>query len=125
VHGFAAPVGGKFQAPHGAVCAALLPHAVRTNLRALRARQPEARALDRYREVAILLTGNNAARAEDAVEWLTALSTDLHIPPLSYWGITAGDAPSLATQATASSSMKANPITLTAAELEALIVAAI
>ena len=26
VHGFAAPVGGMFHAPHGAICAALLPH---------------------------------------------------------------------------------------------------
>jgi alcohol dehydrogenase class IV len=37
-HGFAAPVGGMFPAPHGAVCAALLPHVMQVNIRALRAR---------------------------------------------------------------------------------------
>ena len=31
VHGFAAVVGGMFPAPHGAVCAALLPHVIDGN----------------------------------------------------------------------------------------------
>ncbi len=38
VHGLAAPIGGSFPSPHGAVCAALLPAAMTTNLRALRER---------------------------------------------------------------------------------------
>ena len=40
VHGFAAPLGGMFAAPHGAVCAALLPAVLRVNARALAARAP-------------------------------------------------------------------------------------
>jgi len=43
VHGFASPIGGMFRAPHGAVCAALLPHVMETNLIALRERAPAAR----------------------------------------------------------------------------------
>ncbi|MFA6174172.1 MAG: iron-containing alcohol dehydrogenase [Kiritimatiellales bacterium] len=35
VHGFAGPLGGMFDAPHGMVCAALLPHVMKTNLTAL------------------------------------------------------------------------------------------
>ncbi|MEP0843728.1 MAG: iron-containing alcohol dehydrogenase, partial [Phycisphaerae bacterium] len=44
VHGLAGPIGGMFPAPHGAVCAALLPHATAINIRALRERgeNPEA-----------------------------------------------------------------------------------
>ena len=35
VHGIAAPVGGMFDAPHGAVCAALLPYGMQANISAL------------------------------------------------------------------------------------------
>ena len=49
VHGFAGPVGGMFHAPHGAVCAAFLPHVMAVNARALRARQPGSAALARVR----------------------------------------------------------------------------
>ena len=62
VHGFAAPIGGMFPAPHGAVCAALLPHVMAANIRALRERAPESAALARYETVARLLTGK-AGRA--------------------------------------------------------------
>src|SRR5512135_311783 len=40
VHGFAAPAGGMFSAPHGAVCAALLPRVMEANVRALETRSP-------------------------------------------------------------------------------------
>ena len=62
VHGFAAPIGGMFDAPHGAVCAALLPHGMEVNIRALRARAPGSEPLGRYRTVARLLTGNAERR---------------------------------------------------------------
>ena len=54
VHGFAAPIGGQFPAPHGAVCAAVLPHGMRANIEALSAREPNHPALDRYRQIACI-----------------------------------------------------------------------
>ena len=60
VHGFAGPIGGMFPAPHGAVCAALLPHVMATNVRALRQRSLGSVALQRYDEVARMLTGQRA-----------------------------------------------------------------
>ena len=70
VHGFAGPIGGSFPAPHGAICAALLPHVMAANIRALRQRAPDSGALRRYDEVARLLTGNAGATADDGVEWV-------------------------------------------------------
>src|ERR1017187_2900235 len=80
VHGFAAPIGGIFPAPHGAVCAALLPHAMDVNIRALRARAPEK--LTRYHEIARLLTGRPHATASDGVAWVADLCRELEITPL-------------------------------------------
>jgi alcohol dehydrogenase class IV len=117
VHGFAAPIGGMFDAPHGAVCAALLPHVVEANLRALRLRAPLHPALERYEQVARWLTGDESARAEDGAAWLGSLAGDLGIPPLCSYGIRPDDIPELVEKSARASSMKGNPIELTPAEM--------
>jgi alcohol dehydrogenase class IV len=117
VHGFAAPIGGTWPAPHGATCAALLPHALRVNLRALEARAPDHPARDRFRELATLLTGQPEARAADGIAWLDGLATALAVPGLARYGVTAGDVAALVQKAKVASSMKANPLPLTDDEL--------
>ncbi len=117
VHGFAAPIGGMFSAPHGAVCAALLPHVVDMNLRALRQRMAASETLCRFEQVARLLTGRPTATADDAVVWLRALVADLHIPDLGSYGLKRENTAELVEKATQASSMKANPIALTPQEL--------
>ncbi len=117
VHGLAGPVGGMFPAPHGAVCAALLPQVMAVNLQALRTRQPASEALPRYQAVASLLTGNATATAEKGVEWVRRLVADLQIPPLGAYGIKREHVNDLVNKAAKASSMKTNPITLTSAEI--------
>ena len=117
VHGFAAPVGGMFDAPHGAVCAALLPATLEVNLRALRARAPHHPALPRFQEVAVLLTGRADARAEEGITWVRELCRALGVPGLGHYGLTEADVPRLVSRARAASSMKANPLVLTDEEL--------
>jgi len=125
VHGFAAPVGGMFPAPHGAVCAAVLPYAIEVNIRALRHRAPASDALRRYDEVGRLLTGNPQATATDAVEWTTEICRRLEIPPLRTYGVRPGDFGVLVEKAAKASSMKANPIVLTPEELTEIITRAV
>ena len=120
VHGIAGPVGGKFPAPHGAVCAALLPHVMEANIRALRDRQPHDPALARYLETARLLTGIPDATPDAGVEWVFQLIDDLRIPPLRSYGIGPEHLSGLAEKAANTSSMKANPIQLTPSELVAI-----
>jgi alcohol dehydrogenase class IV len=117
VHGFAAPIGGMFPAPHGAVCAALLSHGMEANILALRSRAPRHDALRRYVDVARALTGDNGARMEDGPAWVEHLVREFAIPPLGAYGIRESDVPALVEKAAQASSMKANPIQLTADEL--------
>ena len=120
VHGFAASIGGMFDAPHGGVCAALLPHAMEINLRAVRERGSEATAR-RFEEVARILTDNPQAKPEDGIAWVSHLCRDLKIPPLRAYAIGKKHVDELCNKASASSSMKANPVVLTKAELTELL----
>jgi alcohol dehydrogenase class IV len=125
VHGFAGPIGGMFAAPHGAVCAALLPHVVKANVKALRARNPKSNVLLRYNEVARLLTGEPGSKADDGAMWLGQLVSDLKIPPLRSYGLSRDHIRELVEKATHASSMKANPIVLAGEELAEVLQSAI
>jgi alcohol dehydrogenase class IV len=121
VHGFAGPLGGMFPAPHGALCAVMLPHVMEINLRALRERQPSNPALRRYDEVARLLTGNPQPKPDAGIDWVRQLVRDLHIPRLTHYGVRREHFPELIDKAAAASSMKANPIPLTPQELTTIL----
>ena len=117
VHGFASPLCGMFPVPHGMACARLLPLIAEINVRALRARMPNAVALARYDEVARIVTGDASARAEDAAVWLRELVAELSVPGLASHGVKGGDIPRVVAAARHASSMQGNPIVLTDAEL--------
>jgi alcohol dehydrogenase class IV len=130
IHGFAAPIGGMFSAPHGAVCAALLPHGMTANLQALRARaRSEDRAaiaaIERYRIVAVTFTGDPEATPEAGIAAVASLCADLKIPGLRAYGIDESHATELARKALQSSSMKANPIALDEEQMRATLLAAL
>ena len=113
VHGLAGPIGGECHAPHGAICAALLPRVFEVNVAALRQRAPSSEGLRRFDEVGRVLTGEAKAGADQAVSWLMDLVRDLGIPALGALGLTREQIPGLVEKAARASSMKANPIPLT------------
>jgi alcohol dehydrogenase class IV len=116
VHGFAAPLGGMWKAPHGAVCAALLPAVMRANIAALARRDPQSPVLGRYQELNGLL-----AIGGDAVAWTTGLAGALRIPNLAALGMRFDDVPLLVEKAKVASSMRGNPIVLTDEELTTIV----
>ncbi len=117
VHGFAGPLGGMFPAPHGVVCARLLPYVMEANVKALQSRMPHAPALARYDEIAQILTGKATAKAADGVAWVQELCTALAVPPLSQFGITSQQFPTIVEKSQKASSMKGNPLPLSDQEL--------
>ena len=117
VHGFAGPLGGMIFAPHGVICARLLPFVCEANVQALHNREPDSPALVRFDEIAQIVTGKNKARAADGVEWIQNLCKALTVPPLTQFGSKEQDFTTVVAKAQKSSSMKGNPIPLTDNEL--------
>ena len=117
VHGFAGPLGGMFSAPHGAICARLLPFVIETNVQALRRRALSSVALTRYDEVARILTDSPEARASDGAIWVQELCSAMKIPSLEQFGLMEHDFSTVVSKAKKSSSMKGNPVELTDDEL--------
>lgn len=116
-HGFAGPLGGMYDAPHGAIVAALLPHVMATNVAAMSKRDPDNPALVRYHELGVILTGDIQADATEAVRWVRETTEALNIKSLSRYGMARDDFPAIFEKAKRSSSMKGNPITLTEDEM--------
>jgi alcohol dehydrogenase class IV len=88
-----------------------------TNVRALRQRAPDSEALPRYDEVARRLTGRAPATADDGIQWVGQLVSDLKVPRLGTYGIQSEHVAELVKKAMQASSMKANPVVLTPEEL--------
>jgi alcohol dehydrogenase class IV len=117
VHGFAAPIGGLYSAPHGAVCAILLAPVMEMNLKVARTKAGGAATVDRYGEVARWLTGRTGASAEDGIAWVRDLVSNLRIPRLASHGVAPEGVTEIVVRAQSASSMKANPVALTKPQL--------
>ncbi len=125
VHGFAGVIGGMYDAPHGAVCAALLPPVMAANMQALKAREPNNPALKRYEYAAQFLLFERAASAQDAMDWISETSRIFEIPGLGAYGVREDDFDEIVEKSSVSSSMKGNPIALGAEELSEILFTAL
>lgn len=112
VHGFAGPLGGMLHAPHGAICAKLLPLVMEANIKAMQAENHAG--LARYEEVARILTGNSSATVNDGLKWVTDVVDEMNIPSLSAHGMTETHIPEAVQKTLNASSYKGNPIALKA-----------
>jgi alcohol dehydrogenase class IV len=117
VHGLAGPIGGEIPAPHGAVCACLLPKVMEVNIAAIKERIPSHPVMDRYNTVGKILCNNPAASAMDGLEWIQEFCLHAKIPPLSAYGLTEPKISRIIDKAKIASSMKGNPVTLSDVEL--------
>ena len=119
VHGLAAPLGAFFPIPHGVACGTLVAEATRTNLFAIRNRQPDNPALPRYAEVGRLLAGKTLSDIESIqtlLETLEDWTRRLNLPRLGTYGVKESDIDHIVANSRGSS-MKTNPIELTDTEI--------
>ena len=125
VHGLAGVIGGTAAVPHGVACAALLAPVIEANVRALRQAPDGRAALDRYTEVAGILTGDPAAAVEDGIAWIRDTVGLLEIPRLAAFRLSTQDAGDVAAKAAGSSSMQGNPVVLSDDDLRTILLDAI
>jgi alcohol dehydrogenase class IV len=125
VHGLAGVIGGTAAVPHGVACAALLAPVTETNVRVLRSAPDGESALNRYTEIAGMLTGNPAAAVEDGFAWIRDTVAFLEIPRLAAFGLSLQDVDDVAAKAAGSSSMQGNPVVLSHEDLRTILLDAI
>eukprot|EP01134_Creolimax_fragrantissima_P001250 CFRG1250T1 len=115
VHGFAGVLGGMLSdAPHGSVCAVLLPIVIDVNVRELsKDKERHAVMLAKYNQAAAYCTGNEGATAVDMVAWITDLCIKLGVPKLSAYGMKSSDIEMAVEKTYVSSSIKGNSLPLT------------
>ena len=122
VHGIAGPFGGIFpEAPHGAICAALLPGSLEVNHRALKVRHPNHACLQRFDDLTMMMTGKGDPSFESTLNWIFETIAKLNIPGLGTYGFNVDHLPDLIQKSKSASSMKGNPIELTDSEIQTLI----
>ena len=122
VHGFAAPIGGFFEMPHGAVCGTLVGEATRITIDALFS-DPEKNhaALTKYASAGVLLSGKSRVSlkrdcdllVETLQEWIEIT----RIPRLGDYGITRQDFSKIIDRTTS----KNSPMPLNRAQMEAIL----
>ncbi|MFT5123452.1 MAG: alcohol dehydrogenase class IV [Kiritimatiellia bacterium] len=117
VHGFAGPIGGMFPAPHGMICARLLPGVMQANFAALLSREPGSPVLARFDRVAQWLLDDPTACAADGISWIQEICSELQVQPLAQYGISPDRFDEIIAKSRKASSMKGNPIVLSDAEL--------
>ncbi|WP_439122763.1 iron-containing alcohol dehydrogenase [Marivita sp.] len=113
VHGLAGPLGGLSNAPHGAICGALLPHGLRMNAEA----GDDLVLAARIAEVQGWIAQVFGSAPADAFAALHNWSREAGLPGLDAQGISDAARAQAAKDAVSSSSMKANPVALTEEQL--------
>lgn len=121
VHGLAGPLGGVTEAPHGAICGALLPHVLAANRGGAAAGSHAAARLDDVlAELGLAFGVAPGAAAAALAHWAAGAG----LPRLGELGLAAAARADVAQAALTSSSMRANPVPLSPADLVAILVAA-
>lgn len=124
VHGLASPLGAFFPIPHGVVCGTLVGAATRINLAALQARGVDNPAWRKYARVGDLLHARHFPSIEEGHAALLALLDEwterLALPRLTAYGIQERDFPPIVAHCRGGS-MKTNPLTLSDAEVTAIL----
>ncbi|EOD77758.1 Iron-containing alcohol dehydrogenase [Grimontia indica] len=115
-HGLAAALGAVLDAPHGAITAQLAPYVMAENILAAR-EAGRISLLNRYRQLACILTGRMNAEPSDGIVWVQRILRRLDLETLPQLGLCDTMFEEVAVSALRSSSIKGNPLPLSESRL--------
>ncbi|MGF1700724.1 iron-containing alcohol dehydrogenase [Photobacterium makurazakiensis] len=110
-HGLASSLGGRLKAPHGLITAQLAPFVMQENVLAAR-EAGRADVLNRYRQLACILTGRMNAEIIDGILWTKRTLKRLNLPSVSEYGLCDIMYDEVAEDALLSNAIKGNPLPL-------------
>ena len=110
-HGLASSLGGRLDAPHGLITAQLAPYVMQENILAAR-EAGRADVLNRYRQLACILTGRMNAEISDGIQWTKRTLKRLNLPRVSEYGLCDMMFEEVAEDALLSNAIKGNPLPL-------------
>ncbi|MDX9903574.1 MAG: iron-containing alcohol dehydrogenase [Bacteroidales bacterium] len=122
VHGLAGTIGALFDIPHGVVCGTLMSDANEINIRELRKSKNGETALRKYATLGRLFS-DTAVKSDNYyidffLDYLRAVTFFLDLPKLSRFGLSGEDLPGICSQ----TEVKNNPVSLSAEQLEEIII---
>ncbi len=119
-HGLASSLGGRLSAPHGLITAQLAPYVMQENVLAAR-EAGRADVLNRYRQLACILTGRMDADIVDGIAWTKRTLGRLNLPPVSDYGLCDTMFNEVAEDALLSNAIKGNPLPLNKERLQGIL----
>lgn len=121
VHGIASVIGGMVAAPHGEVCARILPYVMQANINAIESLDDPSGDLAKFCEIAQKLTGDPKVNPIDGVGWVLTHNSYFGIRPLLAYGLTTIDIPLIAEKSMQASSTQGNPVRLTEVHISSIL----
>jgi alcohol dehydrogenase class IV len=121
VHGIASVIGGMVAAPHGEVCARLLPYVMHANISALQSRNDASSSLEKYLEIAQRLSCEQINDPFESIKWVISQNTYFGIRALSSYGLTTMDIPLIVEKSIQASSTQGNPVKLTESQMSSIL----
>ncbi|EAS42364.1 alcohol dehydrogenase [Photobacterium profundum] len=119
-HGLASSLGGRLNAPHGLITAQLAPYVMQENVLAAR-EAGRADVLNRYRQLACILTSRTDADIADGITWTKRTLERLNLPSVSEYGLCDTMFDEVAEDALLSNAIKGNPLPLNKERLQGIL----
>jgi alcohol dehydrogenase class IV len=119
-HGLASSLGGRLSAPHGLITAQLAPYVMQENVLAAR-EAGRADVLNRYRQLACILTGRTDADIVDGITWTKRTLERLNLPSVSDYGLCDTLFDEVAEDALLTNAIKGNPLPLNKERLQGIL----